>query len=132
MPVEEIALIGVRPFDRIVVHTAELISDKQFLSRYHGDGIPQGRFLHAVWPEAHAGHRSWLLAIEPRLTIKRTPESDATTRASDSKDSAAAFWRAERDRRYVRSTDRCCKGVRNVGRASTFSPQVDVRSETNC
>jgi hypothetical protein len=86
MPVEQIPLILVRPFDRVEVDVADFIANEEFLGVHEDHRVTNGAA--SVGGRSKTNIRDWrrLLTVEAWVGVERTPERDPSVSTTDGKD----------------------------------------------
>lgn len=98
MPIEKISLLFCWPFNRIKVDITHFIAYEKLFRGGSCSGLSERLLANCIWTEADTRHWRRLLAVEPWISVKRTPQRDATICAANGKDCAASLSRAERNR----------------------------------
>lgn len=87
MPVEEVPLILIRPFDRVEVDVADFIADQKLLRVDEGVGVAHRTAALCSGSKADVRDRCGLLAVETWIGIQWAPERDPAIASPDGEDS---------------------------------------------
>lgn len=86
VPVEEIPLILIRPFDRVEVDVANFIADQELFRVDEGVRVAHRTAALCSGSEADVRDRCGLFAVETWITIQRAPKRDSAIATPDGED----------------------------------------------
>lgn len=86
VPVKEVTLILIRPFNRVEVDVADFIADQKLLCVHGTITVSYRAATLCGGPEANVGDRCRLFAVETWFRIRRAPKGDSAVATPDGED----------------------------------------------